>query len=705
MSSQWVSDSSRYELDRKYDYRYTAKIVVGCPCFSSDEHYGFRHHAPHMKRPLSHATALCLALQMVANAAAADSSLTEGNYYEELPVILSVSRLAQPLNETPGAVTIIDRDMLRSIGARDIYDALRLVPGFLVSGWSGASPIAAYHNVLDQVGQKLQVFVDGRSVYSTYYLGGTQRGLQAIDLEDIERIEVLRGSNSAAYGANAFLGVINIVTRHTADTHGTMVAVTNGERGINDNAVRYGWGDDNASFRVSASHRADHGLNEVYDDSRIDLMNLRADLRPTGLDEIMLQAGTARNSWGDGETASQLNPQRTASMGSGYLLGEWRRALGVGEDMRLSFSYDEENFRDRAPTGSSNPVFQGLMIDWSGDARRTQLEFQHSLGPAPDWRVVWGTTWRDERVRSFPLYYRQDWLSSQQWRLFGNLEWRPHAQWVVNAGATWERSNLVGSALSPRLAANFHALPGQTLRVGVTKSQRAPTIFEEKADIRYYMPSDGQYIPAWNMKGNAQPENLLVKEIGYLGEFRPLDLSIDVRGFHETLTDALETASYSNGSATVFEKTNSPNSRRMRGYEYQLRWQPTDTTRVLWSHMTMNSAEPPGSAMQSIVPGLANSRGLTSPHRAESLAIFQSLPGYFELTLIYSALTPMTWNAPSDLLPAQHRTDVRLAKRFLIGSTRMEAALMTQAVDGAYQQFSPGRFFDRRTFATVRLDY
>jgi iron complex outermembrane receptor protein len=668
--------------------------------------------APPMKRPLSHAAALFLAAQVVAHAATSDSSLTEGNYYEDLPVVLSVSRLAQPLDEAPGAVTVIDREMLHNIGARDIYDALRLVPGFLVSGWSGASPVAAYHNVLDQVGQKLQVFVDGRSVYSTYYLGGTQRGLQAIDLEDIERIEVLRGSNSAAYGANAFLGVINIVTRHTADTHGAMVSVNNGERGINDNAARYGWGDDNASFRVSVAHRSDHGLNKVYDDSRIDLMNLRADLRPTALDDIMLQAGTARNSWGDGvaatsNPATMLNPQRTASMGSGYLLGEWRRTLGVGEDMRLSFSYDEENLRDRAPTGSPNPSFQGVMIDWSGDARRTQLEFQHSLSPAPDWRLVWGTAWRDERVRSFPLYYVEDWLSAQQWRLFGVLEWRPHSQWVVNAGATRESNNLTGSTLSPRLAVNYHALPNQTLRAGVTKSQRTPTIFEDKADIRYFNANNQQVAWPWDMRGAARPENLLTREIGYLGEFRSLNLSVDIRGFHETLTDSLVTTSYSNGVATAFEKTNSPDTQRMRGYEYQLRWQPLDSTRIMWNHMTMNTAEPTpqGGMMQPIVPGLANSRGLTSPHRAESLALFQSLPGDVDLTLVYSRLTPMTWNAPSDLLPTQHRTDVRLARRFSIGSTRMEAALTAQGVDGAYQQFYPGRLFERRTFATLRLDY
>lgn len=659
-----------------------------------------------MKRLFAFAAALCLASHVLADAAA-ESSLTERDYFEDMPVILSVSRLAQPLDETPGAVTVIDRETLRAIGARDIYDVLRLVPGFFVSGWNGASPIAAYHNALDQVGQKLQVFVDGRSVYSTYYIGGSQRGLQGVILEDVERVEVLRGSNSAAYGANAFLGVINIVTRHAADTYGTMASVTNGERGVNDNAVRHGWGDDNASFRVSMSHRADHGLDSIYDDSRIDLANLRADLRPTARDDVMLQVGTTQNSWGDGAPLSALNPLRTASMGNTYLVGEWRRALDAGEDMKLSFSYDDENFRDRSPTGNPAPIFQGVMIDWSGDARRAQIEFQHSLSPATTWRAVWGTTWRDERVRSFPLYYRQDWLSAQQWRLFGNLEWRPHAQWVVNAGGTWERSSLVGSALSPRLMANFHALPGHTLRAGLTKSQRTPTIFEEQADIRYYAPNLGASIWTWDMRGKARPENLLVKEIGYLGEFRPLNLSVDVRGFHETVTDALVTTTYFNGVTIVSEKTNSPDSLRMRGYEYQLRWQPTAKTRIWFSHMTMDCTEPRlgNGMMQSIVPGLVDSRGLATPHRAESLAIFQSLPGNVDLTVIYSVMTPMTWSTPSEMLPAQHRTDVRLAKHFLIGSTRVEAALATQAVDGPYQQYSPGRYFNRRTFATLRFDY
>src|SRR5512135_1954843 len=75
-------------------------------------------------------------------AAPTEVAVSERDYFDELPVVLSVSRLAQPLDETPGAVTVIDRETLQRLGARDIYDVLRLVPGFMVSGWNGASPIA-----------------------------------------------------------------------------------------------------------------------------------------------------------------------------------------------------------------------------------------------------------------------------------------------------------------------------------------------------------------------------------------------------------------------------------------------------------------------------------------------------------------------------------------------------------------------------------
>ena len=152
--------------------------------------------------------------------------LSEKDFFTEMPIVLSVSRLPQRLDDTPGAVTLLDRDMIRLSGARDVADLLRLVPGFQTStSFETGAPLVSYHGGFDSYSARIQVLVDGRSTYSPYLFGGVGPGLQAVALEDIERIEVLRGSNSAAYGARAMLGVINIVTRHTLDTQGAQASL------------------------------------------------------------------------------------------------------------------------------------------------------------------------------------------------------------------------------------------------------------------------------------------------------------------------------------------------------------------------------------------------------------------------------------------------------------------------------------------------
>src|SRR5690606_18644575 len=110
-----------------------------------------------------------------------------------------------------------------------------------------------------------------------------------------------RGSNSAAYGANAFLGVINIITRNSADTRGTLLSVNAGSWGIGDYTMRHGWGDGAANYRLAASQRSDDGYKQqqtfpvdysgVEDGTQLRLFNFRGDMRLDGGDELHLQLG------------------------------------------------------------------------------------------------------------------------------------------------------------------------------------------------------------------------------------------------------------------------------------------------------------------------------------------------------------------------------------------------------------------------------
>jgi iron complex outermembrane receptor protein len=625
----------------------------------------------------------------------ATGGTSELDYFADLPVVLSVSRLAQPLNETPGAVTVIDRDMIRRSGARELVDVLRLVPGFIIGGFNGANQLASYHGGFDDnISRHLQVLVDGRSVYSSFLLGDTHRGMMGVVLEDIERIEVLRGSNSAAYGANAFLGVINVITRNALDSRGGMVSMTAGERGIDDNVVRVGVGNDRAAMRATLARRADSGLDHLYDDKRVEQFHLRGDFRPTNSDELSLFAGKFFDSYGDGFPTEKGNKPRTAKFSDGYLQAAWHRELGKGQDIRVSASFDQEHVRDNfLYTDAVVPglYLPGLVIDSGGSARRTSVQAQHSFSIGPTLRAVWGGEYRHEWVRSQPLYFIDEALTSHQWRWFGNAEWRPHERWLINAGGLWEYHSIVGARMSPRLMVNFHAAAGQTFRAGITEAHRAPTLYELRGDTRFYHPNllllGIPFVQTVKASGNTQPETLLVRELGYLGEFSKARLTIDVRAFDERI----ETLVVTRGNPEDLANRQGPH---MFGWEHQTTWRPLASTRVILGQhfLRIHSAEP-------------NERRNGPTHKT-SLAWFQDLPGDWATSLMYSTTGAMSWrDYQDDLLKSEHQLDLRLAKTFRIGSTKGEFAWMVQQANGSRQDLRPTYTFDRRAYATLRLEF
>ncbi|GAB1394361.1 hypothetical protein MASR1M60_25250 [Rhodocyclaceae bacterium] len=621
---------------------------------------------------------LPLLLSVFGAAQAAD--LSEQDYFTDLPVVLSVSRMAQPVNETPGAVTVLDRDMIQRSGARELAELMRLVPGFIITHVEGGNrPNAVYHADYDAITRHLQVFVDGRSVYSSLLVGSASFGMMGIVIEDIERIEVLRGSNSAAYGANAFLGVINIVTRHAADTLGGMLSVSGGEAGVRDGVARIGWGNDQAAFRLTTATRNDDGFRGVYDNKRLNQAHFRSDLQPTRRDEVMLLAGHADLTFGaDSEFGFKDEIWR-----NNYARAQWTHRLAPEADLKFSVTADEEKFRNFYP-----------LLRADGTARRLALEASHSFAANDDWRFVWGGHYRYEQVVSSDLFTqaRAD-QHFNLWQMFGNAEWRPHAQWLINLGGLWERHSIVGARIAPRLMINFHALPDHTLRIGTTTAYKQPTLFELRSDWRY----QGQSVI--QASGQIRPERIDATEVGYLGQFRPLNLSVDVRGFVEKVSDLLE---YSRPCSACPEDVINGKNNTQRGWETQLRWQPWADTQLLLNHTELR-----------LLPARNSSAIDTDPYRAprrySSLAWFQRLPEGFGLTVIHGISQPYFWVRKADMIPAFRQTDVRLSKAFRVGPTRAEAAVFVRAIDGGHADFVqrgyPDVYVDKRIHTTLRVEF
>ena len=643
---------------------------------------------------------LLLLVPLLARAQSA-ASVSEKDFFSDMPIVLSVSRLPQRLDETPGAVTILDRRTIRMSGARDVVDLLRLVPGFSVTNsFESNTPQGSYHGNWGDYANHVQVMVDGRSVYSPFLLGSTGPGLQTVAIDDIERIEVLRGSNSAAYGARAFLGTINIVTGDPLDTLGAQASLASGDNGIQDMLARIGWGDDQASFRMSLDQRADGGLDGAGGRARVSRANFRGDIRPTRNDEVGIRLGQALIDAAVGFADQEGNALRNRVIDTSFLQLDWRRNLGADEDLALQFSHMKEATQDGFPY---LPV-PGMRIDFGGRASNDHVSLQHSLRKGSDVRLVWGGELRQERVASRPLFSTDAEFKTDFARLFTNVEWRMRPDWVLNAGGMFERSSLSGEHLSPRLALHWHLAPGHSLRYGLSRAYRPPSIYEKSADVRYY--ANGTLLDITHAsRGKVQSEGVLAREIGYLGNFPSLGLSADVRVFQEEVRDFIRFYEYPMadgllGNGRVFDFRNGENF-NIRGVEYQLKWKPWERGQLVFGHAYVDSGWTDGGTfIQDEIHDLR-----LRPRHSAHLMWMQEFASGWQFTLQHHYADATNFPGVAEpLAPAMHRTDLRLAKALRVGSRRGEVSLVVQNLGAAYPDFIPAFQFRRQAYLMLRLE-
>ena len=589
--------------------------------------------------------------------------------------------------------------MIRLSGARDVADLLRLVPGFQTStSFETGAPLVSYHGGFDSYSARIQVLVDGRSTYSPYLFGGVGPGLQAVALEDIERIEVLRGSNSAAYGARAMLGVINIVTRHTLDTLGAQASLGAGENGIRDVQARIGWGSADASYRLTVDRRAELGLAGANGHNAISRVNLRADVRRSAQDELQLRAGSLSIDSGKGFSARPDDPLRDRYFGSGFAQFDWRRTLSEDADVALTVAHTEETHRDGFSLSlQSFGINDSVAVDFGGRAVNDSLMLQHTWRASPALRVVWGGELRREEVKSKPLYAKDTPVVTRFTRLFGNAEWQFLNDFVLNTGAMVEQSSHSDTTLAPRFMLNWHFAPGHTLRAGISKAYRPPSALEKFGDIRYDL--QGQTLKVITAaRGNIEPESLLTRELGYLARLPRLAMDLDVRVFEERVGGFVRQTTYplATGSLLPSRPVDYVNDEdfTIQGVEYQLSWQPWRDAK-LWV----------GQAFTDV-----RSRDLGSakaaPRIATSLMLTQRLPGGMDLSLVHqdsSAVTPQGAGIGNARLIS--RTDLRLGVPLRWGRQTGEVALVVQNLGLPFKDFGEFFRFERRAFITLRLEH
>jgi iron complex outermembrane receptor protein len=653
-----------------------------------------------------------LAVLMLSQTLAAQTTpgVSEKDFLDEMPIILSVSRMPQRLDETPGAVTILDRDFIRSSGARDVADLLRLVPGFQSStSFEGDAPQASYHGVYGYYSARIQVLVDGRSVYSNYFAGSVAPGLMTVMLDDIERIEVLRGANSVAYGARAMFGVVNIVTRHSADTLGPRAALTRGENGIQDTALGLGWRTDNSSMRLSVDERGDDGLSGSNGHNRVQRVNFRSDWQVSGSSQVQLSAGWMNVSAGKGFANEPGSDFRDTTFDNKFVQVDWKNVLGPDHDLLLSFAHNRETYVDVniiAAPAPFNVRYDSITLDGSGKASNASLTAQYTLRLNPAVRMVWGAELRRESVTSRPFFNTTEAIVDNFTRLFTHAEWRLRPDLLLNAGVMAEHSSVNGDSFAPRLMLNWRLAPEHTLRGGMSRSFRPPSAYERQVDRRVLaynrVTNVNDLLPLkYRARGNVGSEAVLTRELGYLGTFSWMKSSLDVRLFDESFSGYIDGIPPTREYPFV-DYVNVDNF-SIRGLELQWTGQPWPGAQMGFNQTfsRLSFSKPPSAT------GLL----AAMPEATSTLFLSQQLPSGLQFSVSHQYSEPLwvqkdgpTTDAGDGLRQYIHRTDWRVSKSFRFGQRHGELALTVQNQGSPYSDFAKEFLFERRAFVTLRID-
>jgi iron complex outermembrane receptor protein len=637
---------------------------------------------------------ICLAAETSARAAETPTLITEETFLSEVPVVLGATRLSQPLSETPAAVTVIDRRMIEASGARDITDVLRLVPGFQVGHVNGYTTTVTYHGASDAYARRMQVLVDGRAVYTPAF-GGVLWSDLPLALEDIERIEVIRGPNGVTYGANAFAATVNIITRHPEMDRGTFLKYTYGDIETRQGLVRHGGGGEGFPYRLTLGYREDAGFVNTEDGQRVSLLTFRGDYRASDRDEVDIQFGYNGGPRGEGKQNSTADPVREKQITSHFQQIRWKHTVTADEDLGLQFYHNYHRSSDTYSVPLFSPMIEDLLSE------RFNLELQHTFRAREDTRVVWGAEARRDIVGGQGWFGTSSRLQSELFRLFANAEWRLAPAWILNAGAMYEHNDITGGDVSPRLGINHHLTRHDTVRAILSRAYRTPSLFEHKADTNIRLADGTLYNRLYKSDIQLKPERIDSLELGYLGEFPEpgllLDLKIYREEIHDTIVAVTDSSTVPGDSYAVFRNNGYSDT---NGAEMQWTFQAGPRTQMIYAHAYAHQR---GRTLETL-PNTYVSTYQSTPVHTRSLLARHGFTQRLEGSFGYYKISNIKFLG-GDNTGDYNTLDMRFAYKLRWGATRGEVSVVGQHLTGDYFDFDEAIVFDKRFFVNLSLEF
>jgi len=553
--------------------------------------------------------------------------------------VTSVTLRPEPLSQAAAAAYVITRNDIRRSGATNIPEALRMVPGLQVARLNAHTWAISARGFNGRFANKLLVLIDGRSVYTPFF-SGVYWDAQNVMLEDVERIEVVRGPGATLWGTNAVNGVINIITRSSADSQGLLVAGGSGteERGFG--SVRYGGTSGSTTYRVYTRYsERDDGVRAgmpALDDTRLTQGGFRLDWNAGGADTLTLQGDLYEGE--SGENAMVPAPVPTISNeeiehSGGNILARWTHAFD-SSSVNIQFFYDRtmrsEFVVGREERDTVSFEFQNQWRVRSGDDLVWGVGVHSS---ADDFQVsgVFEMTPPSRTIRYTSAFVQYDLALSPTTRL--------------TLGSKVEHNTFTGAETQPNIRFFWSPDDTQSAWAAVSRAVRMPSRAErDSQSIRGFLaagqdPNPTPFPATIALQGSDMfdSENLVAYEGGWRYRFHER-LSMDLAGFYNVYDDLLtreplppQIRATPVPNAVLNGIVDNLSDGRTYGFEGVIEVRPRADWRVqaTYSYLQMNLKVKPGSG-STISPFLFSG---TNPKHRVSLRSGVDLPGALELNL------------------------------------------------------------------------
>ncbi len=518
----------------------------------------------------------------------AEESFSEADFYDQMPVVLAANRIPQSYIDSASSITIISKEMIEAMGARNVPEILSIVPGFQSVYVYGNEPVSTYHGLGDRFQRRFQVLIDNRSVYTPFY-GGVDWASLPLSIYDIEKIEVIRGPNSAVFGSNSFSAVISITTRDNYDYKPEAIMAT-GSQAWRNGYFRYVGGNEQISYSLSIENTADTGLQGLQDNQQSQLIHLRLDENLDSVNSLQFQFGekllrkdygTTNPVLGANNFYQNLNPVRDIPVSSEYWQFAWENRASEKSLLRIQFYHNKQIKKDdysvfmpatavqylTTVNSVSNPVNAPgvLSINQDVDTVRDDLELLYHYDYFNPVKLLFGMGLREESFTSKGFFATPEQQANKVAKLFSQVDWQASESLLFNFGFMYEDNKIAGIQNTPKLSIVYKMDNLSSLRLNYSMATRAPVLIEHNSDYRWYLdvPDSGIHLATGIISGNHQlkPEKITALELGYLKYFN-VNHSVDFKFFQEELTDLVQeqTAALRIPEEQVFPSSEKPTS-------------------------------------------------------------------------------------------------------------------------------------------------